>query len=106
MKRQINYTELFSQANRRASEILKFDRYQPKEYNKETRQWERQPAPNKHTWRTALSQAFRELYQKFEVVVSISADELLQRIREEQTADEIARFYTHSTWNVRGWTGD
>lgn len=108
MKREINYRELFTLANRRAADLIAADkrpatfRYNPVTRKNEARTFK----PRTITRAQALSQAFREMYAKYTVVVSVSAQEQLQRETSRRERDEIANFYSHPVWNRGGQTND
>lgn len=108
MKREINKSELFEKANRRASDLIAHDkrpatfRYSPVTRKNEPRTFK----PRTITRAQALSQAFREMYEKYSVVVTVSAQEQLQREAARRDWEAIANFQSHSVWNRGGRTND
>lgn len=108
MKREINKSELFDMANRRAAELIAYDkrpatfRYNPVTRKNEARTFK----PRTITRSEALRQAFREMYARYTVVVTVSAQEQLQRETSRRERDEIANFYSHPVWNRGGQTND
>jgi hypothetical protein len=107
MKNEINYSELFKLANSRASDIIRRDKT-PVRFTIDpvTRGKVMIPKPRTITRSEALRQAFREMYAKYTVVVSVSAQEQLQRETSRRERDEIANFYSHPVWNRGGQTND
>lgn len=108
MKREINKSELFRMANSRASEFIAYDKRPATfRYNPVTRKTEpRTFKPRTITRSEALRQAFREMYAKYTVVVSVSAREQLQRQTARQEWADVQNFYSHSVWNRGGRTND
>lgn len=108
MKHEINYRELFTMANRRAADIIAHDkrpatfRYNPVTRKNEPRTFK----PRTITRAQALSQAFREIYARYTVVVTVSAQAQLQREAARRDWEEIANFQSHSVWNRGGRTND
>ena len=107
MKHEINYSELFTLANRRAADIIRRDKT-PVRFTIDpvTRGKVMIPKPRTITRSEALRQAFREMYAKYTVVVSVSAQEQLQRETSRRERDDVANFYSHSVWNRGGQTND
>lgn len=105
MKREINHTELFILANKRASQIIRDDKQIVRKFNRETKCMEPIIRPRKYTRAQALSKAFLEMYARYSVVDSISTKEALQREADMREYEDRARFYS-SHWNALGWTGD
>lgn len=95
MKRQINYSELMQKANTDASRRLfshrascfvthvRFENGKRIEEREQVREFSK-------TYGQCLSAALKHLYSNYQVVVSLSTDEVLTRIREEQSWDEMA----------------
>ena len=108
MKREINKSELFDMANRRAAELIAYDkrpatfRYNPVTRKNEARTFK----PRTITRSEALRQAFREMYDRYNVVVTVSAQEQLQRQTARQEWADVQNFYSHSVWNRGGRTND
>ena len=108
MKREINKSELFEKANRRAAELIAYDkrpatfRYNPVTRKNEARTFK----PRTITRSEALKQAFREMYARYTVVITVSAQEQLQRETSRREMDDVANFYSHSVWNRGGRTND
>lgn len=108
MKREINKSELFRMANSRASEFIAYDkrpatfRYNPVTRKNEPRTFK----PRTITRSQALRQAFREMYDHYNVVVTVSAQEQLQRQTARQEWADVQNFYSHSVWNRGGRTND
>ena len=108
MKREINKSELFRMANRRAAELIAYDkrpatfRYNPVTRKNEPRTFK----PRTITRSQALRQAFREMYDHYNVVVSVSAREQLQCQTARQEWADVQNFYSHSVWNRGGRTND
>lgn len=94
MKRQINFSELMSLANRNASARLRshrntcFATYTRFENGKriDTRKQIREFSL---TWGQCLSMELKALYAQYEVVVTVDSKEVLRRIRAEQDAAAI-----------------
>ena len=107
MKREIHKSELFRMANSRASDIIRRDKT-PVRFTLDplTRGQVRIPKPRTITRSEALRQAFREMYARYNVVVTVSAQEQLQRETSRRERDEIANFYSHPVWNRGGQTND
>ena len=108
MKREINKSELFEKANRRAAELIAYDkrpatfRYNPVTRKNEPRTFK----PRTITRSEALRQAFREMYARYNVVVTVSAQEQLQRQTARQEWADVQNFCSHSVWNRGGRTND
>jgi hypothetical protein len=108
MKQEVNHSELFRLANRRAADLIAYDKRPATfRYNPVTRKNEPRTFKSRTITRAqALSQAFREMYTKYTVVVSVSAQEQLQRETSRREWDEIQNFQSHSVWNRGGRTND
>lgn len=103
--KQITFSELTGMASKRASMILRSHRQSCTAckviHNADgTLGYEyKQVRPYTKTWAQCLSIAFKELYRAFVVVVSLSADEVLQRIREQEEFDAVTEFESHLSYN-------
>ena len=108
MKREINKSELFKLANSRAADLIAYDKRPATfRYNPVTRENEpRTFKPRTITRSEALRQAFREMYARYNVVVTVSAQEQLQRQTARQEWADVQNFYSHSVWNRGGRTND
>jgi len=107
MKREINKSELFRMANSRASDIIRRDKT-PVRFTIDpvTRGKVMIPKPRTITRSEALRQAFREMYDRYNVVVTVSAQEQLQRQTARREWADVQNFYSHPVWNRGGQTND
>lgn len=97
MKRQINYSELFTLANQMAAEALRSHKHSCfatyVRFENGIRINERkQVKPITLTWRKALSNAFKVLYNTREVVQTLDVKEVLRREMERMEFDRVATF--------------
>lgn len=106
--REITHSELFTLANRRAADLIAADkRPATYRYNPVTRRNEpRTFKPRTLTRSQALSQAFREMYARYTVVTTTSAQEQLCRQSARREWAEITNFQSHPVWNRGGRTND
>lgn len=106
--REITHSELFTLANRRAADLIAADkRPATYRYNPETRRNEpRTFKPRTMTRSEALRQAFREMYARYQVLKTTSAQEQLCRQSARREWAEITNFYSHPVWNRGWWTND
>lgn len=94
--RQITNSELFTKANKLASDLIRHDK------RFETRRMTRSQA---------LSEAFKRIRSMYAVVTQFDTRELVNRERERQENerpefDRVQEFYSHQVWNAGNWTGD
>jgi hypothetical protein len=103
--KQITFSELTSMASKRASAILRNHRksctaayLRFKSDGTRYYEYKQIKSPTK-TWAQCLSIAFKELYRQFTVVVSLSTDEVLQRIREQEEFSAVCEFESRLSYN-------
>ena len=107
MKREINKSEFFKLANSRAADIIRRDKTPVRfTIDPATRGKVMIPKPRTITRSEALRQAFREMYDRYNVVVTVSAQEQLQRETARREWADVQNFYSHSVWNRGGRTND
>ena len=107
MKREINKSEFFKLANSRAADIIRRDKTPVRfTIDPATRAKVMIPKPRTITRSEALRQAFREMYARYNVVVTVSAQEQLQRQTARQEWADAQKFYSHPVWNRGGRIND
>lgn len=106
--REITYSEMLTMANRRAADLIAADkRPATYRYNPVTRKNEPHTLkPRTITRSQALSRAFREMYARYQVVTTTSAQEQLRREASRREWEEVTNFYSHPVWNRGGRTND
>lgn len=105
--REITHSELFTIANRRAADLIAADK-RPTRFTIDpvTRAKVYEPKQRTITRSEALRQAFREMYARYQVVTTTSAQEQLCRQTARREWEEITNFQSHPVWNRGGYTGD
>lgn len=108
MTSELTHSELFTLANRRAADLIAADkRPATYRYNPVTRRNEpRTFKPRTLTRAEALRQAFREMYARYTVVTTTSAQEQVRREASRREWEEVTNFQSHPVWNRGGRTND
>lgn len=106
--REITHSELFTLANRRAADLIAADkRPATYRYNPITRKNEPRTFKARTLTRSeALSLAFMEMYARYTVVTTTSAQEQVRREASRREWEEVTNFQSHPVWNRGGRTND